>query len=497
MRLLTNFLKDLQGSRTGQFSLAPLGGFVLLILVFQVSFIQGCAPATTVVDKAAVVVPAEWVFARTARLAPPIDLGEELASFLAGAVGKNYSLQAAAMRVKRAEALHRIASSSLYPDLYLSFDGEKGEVREAGYGRVVSRKFQPVGSMSWELDLWGKIADREDGAAMEYEATFMDWRSARLALCTRITKGWYQGITAGMLVRQAEDIADSYTRTLEAVEERYQTGLADSLDVYMARTALSQAIEQLTANRANENLAIQELQVLAGHYPDGSLQLPEVLPENFLEYPDTGIPADLAMNRPDLLAMHYRVEAADKEWSASLKDLLPTLTLSARAGTAAITIGDSFDPKFGFWQLVAGVTQPVFEGGRLRARAKEAEYAVYQLQLEYCEMLLCAFREVEAALSMEKSLQKQFQQAAETLEHATASWEAAVEQYRQGTADLLTVLVNQRQYLQSRVELISLHNAVLQNAMDLVAALGTGDSYLPVLQQLRGASLGEKLRTEQ
>ncbi len=176
--------------------------------------------------------------------------------------------------------------------------------------------------------------------------------------------------------------------------------------------------------------------------------------------------------RPDLMALRSRIEAADYSWSAALKELLPTITISGRGGFSSSHIGDAFNPAYGLWQLVAGISQPVFQGGKLQAHANEAELKVQQLQLEYCQSLLQAFREVEDALSDDISLRKQYLQSSHTVSVSKLSWLAAIESYQTGSSDLLTLLLTQRQFLESKKEMIILHNAVLQNTIDLVLALG-------------------------
>lgn len=460
--------------------------FGLLLLVLAAISSSGCIPGKSVDHETEITPPETWSSAGAGNKQPPLPfaIDDELQSFISDAVENSHSLGAMAMRVGRAQAFFSSTTGARFPQASVAFTHDRGEVRsgEAGGSRIESRKYEPVGTLSWELDLWGKIRDRSLASGKEYEATVMDWQAARFSLCVRIAKGWYEGIAAGLLMRQAEEVTESYKKTLEAVEERYLSGLAEALDLHMARTAYSQALSQQISRKSDREQIILGLQALAGYYPDGNLTLPAHLPDPSVQVL-SGLPADMVLSRPDIQASRLRIEAADREWSAAIKELLPTITLSAAAGTDSRSYGGILDPEFGFWQLVGGLTQPVFKGGQLRSDAKESEYALYQLQQEHCDLILNSFREVEAALRTDKALRNQYQQAQKTVRYAEDSWNAAVEQYRLGTVDLLTVLINQRQYLQSRMELIELQGALFANSMDLIAALGN-DHYFPAIAEI-------------
>ena len=184
--------------------------FSLLLVVLAAISSSGCIPGKTADHGADIPTPETWSSTGEGnkRFSLPFVIDDELQSFISDAVENSNSLGAMAMRVGRAQAFFSSATGARFPQASVAFTHDRGEVRsgEAGGSRIESRKYEPVGTLSWELDLWGKIRDRALASGKEYEATVMDWQAARFSLCVRIAKGWYEGITAGLLMRQAEEV---------------------------------------------------------------------------------------------------------------------------------------------------------------------------------------------------------------------------------------------------------------------------------------------------
>ncbi len=445
------------------------------LLIAATLCLTGCVPALDNSGLQSLTIPDQFSNAEKSVLDQETILFEpELQQFIHEALTRNYSLKAMVKNLDQVKALHRITKSDRYPHVQadLSYNRTKSQLGLVD-NSYISSEFKAGAQVSWEIDLWGKIRDRTNSSILEVEGSMMDLHAARLSLACQIGQAWYQAITAQLLHDQAEEVSESFFATFKAVNERYSNGLASGLDLSMAKTAYADSKTTLQQTQLDKQRSLLELQVLAGLYPDSVIDLPESFPPRIPRVP-LKVPADLITKRPDIMALSRRLEAAGYSWRAVSKERLPSITLSASAGLSGDRTDTIFKGSNILWQLIGGITQPVFEGGKLLAAADAKEAAYQQLHFEFQHLLLNSFREVEEALYSTSVLQEQYKSAEETARLAESSWTLAKESYQLGGTDVLTILLNQRQHLQSQTALITTQNLVFQNSIKLILALGQG-----------------------
>ena len=154
--------------------------------------------------------------------------------------------------------------------------------------------------------------------------------------------------------------------------------------------------------------------------------------------PDPGVPARLLERRPDLRAARLRVEAADERVGAAVADLLPTLRLSAEFGYQSFEISQLFDSFIG--NLAAGLTAPLFDGGRRLAEIDRSDAVLFERLQQYGQAWITALQEVEDALAREREQKQLLSRLDEQIGLAEATLTRARESYLGGLADYLTVL---------------------------------------------------------
>ena len=136
--------------------------------------------------------------------------------------------------------------------------------------------------------------------------------------------------------------------------------------------------------------------------------------------------------------------------------------------------GDLGDDAFSVWSLLAGLTQPIFQGGRLSAGVDAAEAKVDATLAEYAQAVLRALLEVETALAVEASMAERDRQLARATERADQARGLAEERYRAGRTDILSVLTAQRQAYESESAWVNARRLHLEQRVDLMLALGGG-----------------------
>ncbi|MFT6400515.1 MAG: outer membrane protein TolC, partial [Bradymonadia bacterium] len=229
---------------------------------------------------------------------------------------------------------------------------------------------------------------------------------------------------------------------------------------------------QLALLDAAEDTAGHRISVLQGFFPDPEATGVETALPALPPVPGVGVPADLLVRRPDVEAARIRAESADARLAGAIADRLPSLRLSGSAFFQATSLSNLFDQLL--WSVTAGLTAPLFDGGRRGAEVERNRAVVDERIHAYLNTLLTSALEVENALALERAQSAFLAELDTQLEIAADTLLLARDQYREGVADYLRVLTaigTLQQLEQSRL------NAVRQQLayrIQLYRALGGG-----------------------
>lgn len=216
---------------------------------------------------------------------------------------------------------------------------------------------------------------------------------------------------------------------------------------------------------------MRQIELLLGRHPTGELEGKPGLPEN-PPTPPTGVPGQLVSRRPDLIAAEARLLAADDNLYASRANLYPRLTLSGSVGRTSDNSGDLIDPDFSVWSLAAGLAQPIFQGGRLRAAVDLADARVAAALASFESALLQAVGEVEMALVTEEHLVRLQEEQDLARDLALEASTLAEDRYSAGRLDVLELLEAERRAIENENASIEVRLRRLQTRVDLHLALG-------------------------
>lgn len=391
------------------------------------------------------------------------------------------TLDAARARLRAAVGAARIAGAAARPQADLSLDGSRRRQNFIGLpipgaeGSVLTNTSTTVGlalGAAWEIDLWGRLAAGEGAALARGDAAAAELAALRLSLIGQVAKGWFGWAEASRQVALAEETLANRERTRRQIEDRYRLGLRSSLDLRLAKAAEADATAQLALRRQNADRAARRLEVLLVRYPGGDSLPPPTDLAAPPPLPAVDQPAELVTQRPDLVAAERRLAAAGLDVRGARAALYPQLRLSGSLGRSAIELEDLIDSDFSVWSLAAGLLQPVFQGGRLRAAVDVAEAGRQEAAAAYLTAALTAFGEVETALAAERFLGQRLTALSDAVEQAIAARDLAEQRYRTGLTDYLSVLEAQRQATQSRSQLVAARRELLDARVDLHLALG-------------------------
>ncbi len=410
---------------------------------------------------------------------------EELDRMVDLALAANRDLAAAAARVEAASAQARIAGAALLPQAALGADAGRRRQnfiglpipgREGGVLSSLSTTFGGSLGLSWEADLWGRLAAGEAAALSELSASRADLDGARLSLAGQTARAWFAAIEAAGQVDLAERTLETRRVTRDQIRRRFEAGLRSALDLRLAIANHAAAEAALAGRRRQLDASVRRVELLLSRYPGAELAgrlagraLPALPPA-----PPAGLPAELVTRRPDLAAVERRLEAAGLGIRQARAALYPRLSLTGSAGRLGGEVGDLLDSDFSVWSIASSLLAPLFQGGRLRAGVELAEARYEELAERYAQTVLRAFAEVELALAAEEHLAGQAAALAVAAEQSAEAERQAEDRYRAGLGPYLAVLEAQRQAADTRSRLLETRRQLLDARVDFHLALGGG-----------------------
>ncbi|MDF2376729.1 MAG: efflux transporter outer membrane subunit [Verrucomicrobiales bacterium] len=410
----------------------------------------------------------------------------QLTALVNEAVENNYDLSATLSRVQQAQERARIAGSDRVPAVNTGIRTTRSQnLRGAAFRSVRANNFSFSLDVSWEADLWGRVKNLRDSQWDLVTAETNVYEASRLSLAANVAKTAFEVIESQEQSKLIRQNLASLRTNLAILDSKLEAGDADdrtALEISLSRADIAGAKSRLLAEQRQEDAARRTLETLLGRYPSGEIKALKTLPRPSRKVP-AGLPSELLLRRPDLLAAEARVDSALKELAASRKALLPAVAITSGAGTSTTDeFGDIFDIQNLVWDLGQNLTRPLYQGGRLKANIRLDDYEKDELVSSYAETAMVAFREVETALAAEAYLLGQADSLSEASGEALRSVGLSRSQYEQGLVDIITLLDSQRRAFDAQSSLLEIKLELLRNRVDLYLALG-GDFDHPLIEK--------------
>jgi len=334
--------------------------------------------------------------------------------------------------------------------------------------------------MSWEIDLFGRQLQNVKAATKDVEQTIENYHAAQVTLTSDVADGYItlRGAQAQLAALQSN--VETRSQTTEITRWKQEAGLSDMLEVQQAVSTLEQARAAIPTLQQTISETKNRLAVLCGQTPgslDGLLARSRPLPRVPAKIA-TGIPSEALNNRPDVRAAVDGVLAAYHRKTAAELERLPTIDLGGSLGLEALRTGTLFSPEAAArtlaGSLIASLSQPVFEGGRITANIHISESQAKQAVYGYESTVLTALSEVENALVAIRRISERLEVLRKADRAASEASELATRQYEAGEVDLLTVLEVQRTQLSVEESRILAEADQLNAHVQLYKSLGGG-----------------------
>ncbi|MEO0786458.1 MAG: efflux transporter outer membrane subunit [Pseudomonadota bacterium] len=398
-------------------------------------------------------------------------------SLVSEALERNFTLASQIATVRAAAADARAQRGTLLPFVSGSVSTDaRRSVFEGPDGDAVSNESTSFGlgiNASWEADLWGRLAAGVDISEADLLLAETDLASARLSVASQTAIAWIN-LNAAVAQRDvAEATLQARQRTADLTERRFSRGLSTALDVRLARSALAGAEASIAAREQAVGEAARSLEILLGRYPSAEVTAPATLP-GLSEIVPLSSPALLLSRRPDIAAAETRVVQAGLRAEQARLALLPSLNITAALGTDSDDISNTFDPSFIAANALANLTQPLYAGGQLTARADAFLERIEIALASYASVTLTAWREVEDALAADNFLSIQEDAQKRALEEAAFAEDLAERQYQNGLVSIFNLIDAQTRRLNAESSLVTARSNRAVNRIQYYLALGGG-----------------------
>jgi multidrug efflux system outer membrane protein len=393
------------------------------------------------------------------------------------ALENNVDLQAAAASVLEAEANLRRAGGARLPQVGYGATASTQQMSfvlpNIGRQQIESTTYSYNLNVSWQADLFGRLKRTRQSAW----AILLSEEASREAVVHSIVAAV---VRARVLVATAEwaleinrEVSESWQSTLKTTERRYRAGIADAVELHLAREnfASAQASEAVIAGQLEQ--ARLALDVLVGRRPGSGEDLPDTLPRlPSLEPVPLGLPAQLLDRRPDLRQAEMQLASATYGIGAAVANLYPDLSLTGSAGASGDTLNGLTITDGLVYNAVANLIGPLFTGGQRRADVDAARARAEQATAMYAGAVLNALREVEDALVIGEASKLNWEYSDTRASEARAADRLAKQRYQRGVATLLTVLETERRLRLAEQAIITATADVWNARIDLFLALG-------------------------
>lgn len=399
-----------------------------------------------------------------------------LDSLVRRGLATNLDLQQAAERVQRSRALAAGAQAERGPSGGLGLGARAQQLSrfEAPGLGTDDRRSESVSagaSLSWEVDLFGRLRHAAGAADARARALEADAEAVRLAIGAEIAQAWFALNGARTQLALSRRVLDNRRATLDLVLRRVAAGYAAPLDEARARADVASAEAELPALDAALAVSQHRLAVLLGTSPTGFEAPPfadRVPRPVVLRLPE---PTQWAAQRPDLQAAEARLRALALDVESVRAEFLPRLSVAGVLGVVAGSVSGLGAAGAASWFVAPSVSLPVFDHARIDARLQAARAGEREALLAYRQRVLLATEEVESGLAQVRHGQQRLVALQERARQAVAAEELARKRFAAGGTDLLELLEAQRTAQQAEIGLSVALTAQHQQVVTLQRAL--------------------------
>lgn len=395
----------------------------------------------------------------------------------------NQNIAQASAAYMQARAVVRQDRSNLLPSIGLSGGVTRsgsGAPAVSGFGGGTgstsgrNTTYQLSASTNWELDVWGRLRRTLENARAGAQASAADLANAKLTAQSQLAIAYLQLRGADAQRRLLSDTEVAYARTLTITQNRYAAGTAARTDVLQAQTQMYSAQDQEQAEVLQRAQLENAIAALVGKPASGFTVAPLETWDIPVPQIPAGVPSQLLLRRPDVGAVERQMAAANAIIGVQEANFFPAITLTGSYGFLSTAASSLFNKTNESHSIGGSLAQTLLDFGGRRAQVDQARNAYAQAVASYRQTVLTAFQDVENDLAAADIYQKEFDIRTRNSSAADLTEQLTLNQYKAGTVDFTTVVVQQTAALNSRLQLAQMRVNRQTNAVTLMTDLGGG-----------------------
>ncbi len=400
----------------------------------------------------------------------------ELQELIRQALASNYDLRIAAQRVLEQQAQVRITRSQEFPQLSGGATGLGAELPDAlgtNLGNPLSLGSFSI-SGSWSPDFWGLYRKQTEAARDQLLAQSWAQRAVRLTLVQQVATTYFQiraldeqlDIARATLKTRKDSL--KLTRTLESRGAAPLSDVRQAEQLFYTATSTIPQIEQQIQQKENE------MRLLLGQSPGPIVhQAPGALAPPPQELP-VGLPSQLLTRRPDIQQAEARLQASNALVGAARAQFFPQMSISGSAGFGGDEFSNLFAPGSKTIYGLGFITQPIFQGGRIRGQYDLSKRQKDELILNYQSSIITALRDVSNALIAAKKQRETREQEELLVGSAKDATRLARDRYQAGASSYLEVLTTDSSLFTAQLNLVTARQNEALTLVQLYSSLGGG-----------------------
>ena len=381
----------------------------------------------------------------------------------------NNDLAAAAIKVRRARLQSGLSDTNATPSVSL---GANSSLSRDLNSRVNTRTHSIDASLSYELDLWGKLASARDAGSFEAQATEFDRQGTALSLIGTIAANYWQIGYLNQRIASSQASIDYAEKTLALVQVKYRAGAVSALDLFQSRQRLAGQRADATELEQQRAKARNALAILFDQAPENATPEPQQLHEGALPEVQAGLPASLLGRRPDLRAAELRLREYLANVDTTRTSYYPTFMLTGSLGGSSTSLLNVLQNPIAV--LGAGLTLPFLQWNTMKLSVKISETHYEEAVLSFRQTLYTGLSEVENALSARDEFAAQSRHLEEAVTLAKSAERLLEIRYRAGSSGIQLWLDAQESRRSAEKALAENRLNRFKNMMTLYLALGGG-----------------------
>jgi len=329
------------------------------------------------------------------------------------------------------------------------------------------------GSISYELDLWGRVRNSVAAGKAETQASVDDLAAIRLSLEAQLASSYIALRGDDRQIQLLQATVEDFSKADAMTRRRFAGGIASGIETGQSGTELAEAQAQLEDTRNARALTEHAIASLVGTPASSFSIAPDPAVLTIPQIP-VGLPSTLLQRRPDVAAAERRMYAANREIGVAKAAFFPSISLGGQGGFQNTGLPSLFTAPNIFWSVGPSAVLTLFDGGRHKAQVAVTRSAWEQATAAYRSQVLQAFQDVEDGLSQLHHLGDESVAEDRAVDQASQTERLSLNLYVKGAVNYLDVVTAQTTALRVRSQAITLQTERLQASVGLMKAIGGG-----------------------